>query len=57
MIRKKCPAVAWVWGKSFKVDVSVEILHIIQMTLNYCIGFSESEHLSENKSSMLDVGS
>ena len=31
-------------GKLFQVDVSVEILHVIHMTLKDCIVFSESKH-------------
>ena len=39
----------------FQVDVSAERLHIIHVTLNNCIGFSEIEHPSENKSNKLEV--
>ena len=46
IIRKNCLAVGWVQGKSFLVDVSVEKLDVIYLTLKYCIGFSEREQPS-----------
>ena len=30
---RNCPAVGWVREKRFQVDVSIEILHAIHMTL------------------------
>ena len=33
-------------GKRFLVDVSVEKIDVIYLTLKYCIGFSEREHPS-----------
>ena len=44
IIRRNCKAVVWAQGKSVQVDVSVERLHFIHMTLKYCIGFSEIKH-------------
>ena len=37
IIRRNCPTEGWVWENRFGVDVSVEIQHGIQMTLNDCI--------------------
>ena len=56
MIRRNCPFVGWVWGKSFQVDISVERLHVINMTLKDCIRFSKSEHTSEHKSNTWRTG-
>ena len=55
-IRRNYPSVGCVKGKRFKVTVSVERLHVIHMTLEYCIGFSESEHTSEHKNNILRTG-
>ena len=52
-MRRKCPAVGWVWGFFFKVDLYVEILHVIQTTLKDCIRFSKSKHPSNQKSNTL----
>ena len=43
-------------GGNFGVDVSVEILHVIHINLNNCIGFNESKHPSEHKSNALNKG-
>ena len=56
IIRRKCPAIGWVWGKLFQLDVSVKILHAIKMTLKDCIWFSESKNPYENKSNTLITG-
>ena len=47
--QEKCLAVGWVRGKLFQVDVPVEILHAVHMTLKYYIGFSESEKIYLSK--------
>ena len=55
MIRIKYPAIGWVWGKYFQVDVSVKRLHVIHMTSNDCIGFSKGKNPSEHKFNMLNA--
>ena len=57
IIKRNFPTVGWEQEKCFRVDVMVEISHIIHMTLNNCIGFSKIKHPSEHKSNTLDAGS
>ena len=57
MIRGDCPAVGWVRGKRFQVDVPIERLHVIHMNLKDCIGFSEREHPFKHSYNVLRTGS
>ena len=55
IISRNCPAVGWVRGESFQVYVYIEILHVIHMTLNYCIIFRKSKNPSEHKSIIFNM--
>ena len=57
IIMRKILAVGWVRGKRFQVDVYIEILHVIHITLKYCIGYSESKSTFKHKSNTLRTGS
>ena len=42
-------------GKQFQLDLYVKILHVIHMTLNNCIVFSEAKTPYEHKYNMLNM--
>ena len=55
IIRIKCPTLGRVQGKHFQLDVSIEKLRVIHITINNCIVFIESKNPYEHNFDTLDV--
>ena len=55
-MRRNCPTEGWVQGKSFGVDISIERLHVIYITLKIAYDWKK-QHSTKHKYNTLNTRS